>query len=276
MNGLSAVIAADCIRRGFEERYEGRRDILLRTAGCLLCFTAAGLFCRFAGRYLRGMKEAEYERAICEQQQKQIHDLYRISRQANHIRHDMKIKLDVVYELLRKGEYQKAKEGIKRLACEWGDYPELPQETGNEGLNAALLKAARESHEQGVKFRYVVMGKTDGIDSLDMGNLVYNLLKNGIEASARTQGEREVEIAVRNDASKTEIEVINSICGSVIKENPWMQSQKKNRSEHGFGMKSIREIVEKYHGEYVYAEEGNLFIQKIILRTFRAALLPES
>ena len=52
-----------------------------------------------------------------------------------------------------------------------------------------------------------------------MGNLVYNLLKNGIEASARTQGEREVEIVARNDASKTEIEVINSICGSVIKEN---------------------------------------------------------
>ena len=41
-------------------------------------------------------------------------------------------------------------------------------------------------------------------------------------------------------------------------------------------MKSIREIVEKYHGEYVYAEEGNLFIQKIILRTFQAAVLPES
>lgn len=157
-----------------------------------------------------------------------------------------------------------------------GDYPELPRETGNAGLNAALLKAARESHEQGVKFRYVVMGKADGIDSLDMGNLVYNLLKNGIEASARTQGDREVEIVARNDASKTELEVINSICGSVIKENPWLESQKENRPEHGFGMKSIREIVEKYQGEYVYAEEGNLFIQKITLRISQAAVLPES
>ena len=267
------IFSLESGRLSQSERYSLSLMIL---CGMLGLTAAVGLFYRLLGRYQSGIKEAEYERAVCEQQKKQIHDLYRIGRQANHMRHDMKIKLDVVYELLKKGEYHKAEEGIKRLGCEWGDYPELPQETGNEGLNAALLKAARESHEQGVKFRYVVMGKTDGIDSLDMGNLVYNLLKNGIEASARTQGEREVEIVARNDASKTEIEVINSICGSVIKENPWMQSQKENRSEHGFGMKSIREIVEKYHGEYVYAEEGNLFIQKIILKTFRAALLPES
>ena len=46
MNGLSAVIAADCIRRGFEERYEGRRDILL-DSGMPALFYSGGIVLPF-------------------------------------------------------------------------------------------------------------------------------------------------------------------------------------------------------------------------------------
>lgn len=233
--------------------------------GMFSLVTAVGLFYRLLGRYQIKMQEAEHERINYEIQRKQIYDLYRIGREANHMRHDMKIKLDVVHGLLRRGEYQEAEECISRLGSEWGDYPELPRETGNEGLNVALLKGEQECRECGVKFRYVVIGKPDHIDSLDMGNLVYNLLKNGIEASESAEGERELEIVIRSDGSGTEIEVMNSIRESVVRGNPQMISHKKEKMEHGFGLKSICEIIEKYRGEYVYSEENNMFIQKIFL-----------
>lgn len=226
---------------------------------------AVGLFYRILGRYQMKMQEAEHERENYESQREQIHDLYRIGREANHMRHDMKIKLDVVHGLLKRGEYQEAEKCISRLGSEWGDYPELPQETGNEGLNVALLKAGQECREHGVRFHYVVMGKPDHIDSLDMGNLVYNLLKNGIEASEGANGERELEIIIRKDESGTEIEVMNSIRESVVRGNPGMKSRKKEKMAHGFGLESICKIVGKYQGEYVYWEENGMFIQNILL-----------
>lgn len=228
---------------------------------------AVGLFYRLLGRYQIKMQEAEYERESYERQREQIHDLYRIGREANHMRHDMKIKLDVVYGLLKRGEHQEAVECISRLGSEWGDYPELPQETGNEGLNVALLKAVQECRERRVRFHYVVMGRPDHIDSLDMGNLVYNLLKNGMEASEGARRERELEIVIRTDQRGTEIEVMNSIRESVVMRNPGMVSRKKEKMEHGFGMVSIHEIIEKYRGEYDYSEEGSMFIQEIFLRS---------
>lgn len=94
---------------------------------------------------------------------------------------------------------------------------------------------------------------------------MYNLLKNGIEASEGADGERELEIIIRKDESGTEIEVMNSIRESVVRGNPQMKSHKKEKMTHGFGLESICKIIEKYQGEYVYWEENGMFIQNIFL-----------
>jgi len=65
----------------------------------------------------------------------------------------------------------------------------------------------------------------------------------------------------------TEIEVMNSIHESVVRGNPGMVSRKKGKMEHGFGLESIHEIIEKYQGEYVCSEENSMFIQEILLRS---------
>ena len=76
---------------------------------------------------------------------------------------------------------------------------------------------------------------------------------------------REVEIIVKREQEGIAIEVGNNIRESVISSNPYLKSHKKESMRHGFGMGSIREIVEKYHGEYSYWEEDNWFMQKIFL-----------
>ena len=238
---------------------------LCLSGGMVMLGLLACSLCRRLEMYRREKLETEYEKAKQDIQKKQIHELYRIGREANHMRHDMKVKLHVVYRLLKAGKYEEAEECIGKLGDEWGDYQELPQDTGNEGLNAALLKAIQECRERGVRFHYVILGKIEKIDSMDMGNLVYNLLINGIEASEMGEGVREVEIIVKREHEGIAIEVGNNIRESVISSNPYLKSHKKESMRHGFGMGSIREIVEKYHGEYSYWEEDNWFMQKIFL-----------
>ena len=168
--------------------------------------------------------------------------------------------------MVAKERYAEAAEYIERMGADLGNYPELPQDTGNEGLNAALIKAVQECREKEIRFRYVVMGRPDRIDSMDMGTLLYNLLSNGIEACMAVETERELELVVREEDGTTEIFMENTISGSVMKNNPNLESRTQDKRYHGFGMESIRGIIGKYQGHYSYREESGRFIQEIDLR----------
>ena len=110
------------------------------------------------------------------------------------------------------------------------------------------------------------MGRPDRIDSMDMGTLLYNLLSNGIEACMAVETERELELVVREEDGTTEIFMENTISGSVLKNNPNLESRKQDKRYHGFGIERIRGIIGKYQGHYSYREESGRFIQEIDLR----------
>ena len=170
---------------------------------------------------------------------------------------------------MKKRAYKEAEENLKRLGAEWSDYLEIPDDTGNEGLNAALMRAIHECRKRGIRFHYAVLGKVNGIDSLDMGNLVHNLLQNGIEACSIEAKDRELELVVRRDGDGIEIEIDNTIQNSILDTNPLLKTSKKDKEKHGFGMETIRETVERYHGMYGFWEEGNRLIQRITLKQNR-------
>lgn len=221
-------------------------------------------------RYRRDKLEQEYHAEEQRLQAEQIQDLYRIGREANRMRHDMKVKLDTIYGLLEKHGYEEAKTCIIELGAEWDSYTELPRDTGNEGLNAALMKAVQRCKEEKVGFHYVVMGCPTEINSMDMGNLVDNLLKNGMEACRMQNGSGQIEIVIRKENKSIEIEMENTINESVLSVNPEMKTTKKEKDRHGFGMESIKKIIELYHGEYTCWEETNeqklWFVQRICLK----------
>lgn len=213
------------------------------------------IFYRTLDKYKQEKLEQEYLTQGRMLQAEQLRDLYQFGLEANHMRHDMKIKLDTIYALLEKEGYEEAKMCVRKLGAEWENRLELPRDTGNEGLNAALMKAIQRCQEKDIRFHYVVIGRPVEIDSMDMGNLVDNLLKNGIEACEGQAGTGQVEIVIRKENSVVEIEMENTIRESVLRTNPKMKSTKPGKERHGFGMESIRKIIELYHGEYACWEE---------------------
>ena len=111
----------------------------------------------------------------------------------------------------------------------------------------------------------MVLGHIDDMDSMDMGNLLNNLLSNAVEAAEKKEGNKEVELILRREGDEIEIGLTNSTAGSVLEKNRGLQSQKKDPELHGFVIASIHRIIETYQGEYSYWEEANCFFQKIIL-----------
>lgn len=219
-------------------------------------------------KYREENLELRHQREQELSQWENIQEFYQVGREINRVRHDMGGRLDVLHSLLKKEKYEEAKGYIENLREGLSGYPELPKETGNIGLNAALLKAKQECRVKGIRFHYVILGKPERIDNMDMATLLYNLFSNGIEACDEVKGEKELSLVLREQKGETELEVENTVAYSVFKENPRLESRKPEKDRHGLGMESIRRVIEKYHGDYVCREEEGRFIQVIRLMHF--------
>ena len=64
----------------------------------------------------------------------------------------------------------------------------------------------------------------------------------------------------------TYIAVKNSIAESVLLNNPDFKTDKKDKSAHGFGIKSIKQIAHKYDGSIEFKEENGMFAAEVWLK----------
>lgn len=182
-----------------------------------------------------------------------------------------------MYRMQKSGKYAEVEMYMEKLCSGLQDYPELPQPTGNEELDVTLIKMIPKCRERGIHFCYVIMGKPERIDSIALGNIMDNLLSNGMEACQKLDGLREMELVIRCRMNGLEIYLENSIRESVLEKNPRFVSHKREQERHGFGMESIYRIVEEYEGTYEYweeqDEESGRFCQRIYLNYIHGSAL---
>jgi sensor histidine kinase regulating citrate/malate metabolism len=75
-----------------------------------------------------------------------------------------------------------------------------------------------------------------------------------------------IDIRIYNEGNYLVIKVANSIKESVLKYNPNLQSTKKDKSKHGFGTVSTKDIVKNHNGMIRFYEKNNQFITDIWLK----------
>ena len=243
-------------------RYWLTVGILADEAGIIAAL--AGVYHRL-GRYQREKLEEQHRQEREKEQRENMLDLYRVGREINHWRHDILASLGVLYRMQKNGKYSEVESYLEKMYGNLRNYPELPQPTGNEGLDAALVKAVPRCRESGIHLSYVVLGKPKGIDCVELGILLDNLLSNGIEACLVSGALKEIDLVLQSHDSGLEIMQENGIGESVLKNNPGLKSSKEEGERHGYGMESIYNTVEKYDGEYEYWEEEQRFCQRIFL-----------
>lgn len=247
----------------YSDRYWLTIGILVDEIGIIVILV---LLYHQIGVYQKDKLEQQYQMEWEEECQERLLDMYRVSREINHWRHDMFGELSVLYRMQKNGKYKEVEAYIENMCGNLKDYPELPQPTGNEGLDAALMKMIPKCKEKGIQFNYVILGQIKSIDRIALGNLMDNLLSNGIEACGYVQEEREIELVVRDQGTELEIHLENSIDESVLRNNPKLKSRKRDQERHGFGMASIYRIVKEYGGTYESWEENRHFCQRIVLK----------
>ena len=179
------------------------------------------------------------------------------------IRHDMKQNLAVIGTLQKSNRIQEAIEYTDKCSDVISKI-DTPVDVGNDFINAILSAKLSLAKEKGIDLTCRFSKDVSGIEDTDLCVLLGNILDNAIEA-CENSSEKNIEASIHSDDSKLVIAVANTIESSVLSDNPELKTCKKDASSHGYGIKTIKVIAEKYGGNASFYEDNNKFVCQVNL-----------
>ena len=140
--------------------------------------------------------------------------------------------------------------------------------SGNEALDTILMEKSLYCNLHGIEWTCVADGKLlDSLDVVDLFTLIGNALDNAVEGVERCPEGHLKSISVRiwKKDLFTVIDVENTCSGEVRFKNGLPVTSKGDTANHGFGVRSIRSVAEKYGGTVHIKNEDGLFILTVLL-----------
>ena len=180
-------------------------------------------------------------------------------------RHDYKAHLFCMDTLLETGKYQELHQYLSSLHQYQYDGIHLRRFTDDESLNILLNQKITAAEKYGIVFSADIAFPTHGkIAISDLNSLISNLCDNAIEACA-TLPSAHISLSVHKIKAYLVLTISNTCDGDVCRNNPSFRTHKSKPELHGLGLKIIKNIVEKYHGEYKISSTENLFTTNLML-----------
>ena len=200
--------------------------------------------------YLADGIHADLERKNLQLQKNYYEELEQNQKQIRKFRHDMNNHLSVVGYLLQKGELQKARDYFDKISV----YMQTANRKfcENSVVNAVLNAKYNLMTDAKIDgFFHISIDKLLFIDDVSLCTLFANTLDNAIEACQKIEApdRRKLELKCRyTENGYFSLELINSKINEIVVQKNQYISDKEDKSAHGIGISSIRDIVEKYEG----------------------------
>lgn len=182
--------------------------------------------------------------------------------------HDIKKHLNTIDVLNAQGEQGKVSAYIRQLNLS-SDLKEFANLCDNKVLNTILSRYMQQCFDKHIDFQVDVRsGILNFISDTDMSALFCNVLDNAVEA-AEIVPDSYIELSAvkRPNTPFVVITAVNSCRKSPFSpsDKTLLRTHKKDSAQHGFGIKSIKRVVNKYHGDIqMYYNEGSATFHTII------------
>lgn len=157
--------------------------------------------------------------------------------------------------------FEQLEESVRRYSVQ--------QHSGNPVLDVILTAKTRVCQDRGITFTAVADGKLlRGMSSMDIASLFGNALDNAIEATSKVRNpeRRLIKLALYGQGRFTVIRVENYYVSRLDTDGEGnLRTTKRDARSHGFGVKSIRHIVQQYGGEVTIHTEDHWFTLTILI-----------
>lgn len=216
----------------------------------------------------RNIQEHEMLVAISERERQQKESVVALSaayEAQRKLTHDFREHLSVLSGLLQSNQISEASDYISQLQEEHTERILLVN-THNATIDAILNQKGYKAQNSHIEMRFEANDLSGiHIHPTDCTIVLGNLLDNAIEACQKLpENERWIQVSIvrnflpNNQIGSVYISVLNpSAPVKIVNQN--IATTKPNASFHGFGLRNVKTILEKYGAEYDMAYENGMF-----------------
>ncbi len=226
--------------------------IILLGASVVLCVRRLGSFHRQALAALQQNYDAEISRQYTEMRQ---------------IWHDFQNHLLTIQALNESGDREGADHYIKDLN-ESILKNQLAAKTGCTPVDLLLYKKQQLARELETTLRLTIQCRLGNMKfaAYDLCSVLGNLLDNALEACAELPlDNRSVELELKQQQGMLLISCKNPYAGERKEDNGKFASTKEEKSGHGIGLSSVRQVCKKYQGTMEINAENQVFQVHLLL-----------
>lgn len=240
-------------------------QLLIVTIGICAISTAVGICVYQMNRQYQ--RELENTRLLSRLQEEEtmlnkMNELYENNRI---LQHDLTRHFTILQGLLEQDDIHEAECYIREVTQKHLSHASYVYTSSNI-LNSVLNDKAEQCDKAAITYQVTISGTIEEAIQMNLGIILSNLLDNAIEAECLQQKEdRKIIVQMFHEKGMYHLLVKNYICQSVLDTNPFLLTNKKNKQQHGFGIKSIRKVVHSLDGIYQQYEQESYFITSIIL-----------
>ncbi|NLO09978.1 MAG: GHKL domain-containing protein [Clostridiales bacterium] len=203
--------------------------------------------------------EQQYENYLALQKQRmEIHKLY----------HDIGNHIKTIQLLVINGDIQEAKDYAEDLLQQYHGIKK-DYYSNHRVINAVLMQKMKLCDENGIKYEIdLQLPDTIPVRDIDLMSIFSNLIDNAIEGCLRnsvTDKYIHIKAAIIDNYLMVKIRNSKSKDEAVKKGLEGYITRKKEKRLHGYGLKIVEEIVNRYEGQEKLIDLGNEFSAMVML-----------
>lgn len=193
-------------------------------------------------------------------EQKYFDDVNKALDEIRILRHDMRGELAIIHGYNELNQKDKIRNHIEKKLVEL-DVQLIPKMDNDNIITSFLNFKCKEAQSKNIDIK-IQSNLTEEsiifIDKEDICRVLNNILNNAIEACKECD-EKYINLlfSIVNDCIVIKSE--NPYTGKILNDGGIIQTIKKDKSKHGYGVKSIRNIAEKYNGFMNINYSDNVF-----------------
>ena len=174
-------------------------------------------------------------------------------------RHDMYNHFLAIRGLAKEEKAEKTINYVEALETQWKTADRKVYDTGNMMLNLLLQEYLAERKDTKIS----ILGyckREMKMDEVDFCTIFSNLIQNASEELERLNLDKKYFIMeIRQGMDYTMIEIRNSSNKRIEQGQEKLRTEKKDKKNHGIGMKNVKRIIKRYGGEIVWKSDGKEF-----------------
>ena len=177
------------------------------------------------------------------------------------IHHEIRHHMNALSSYLNQEDYAGARQYTQKFTEEAEELPFVTY-TANALVNSILSEfAERASRYKAIVEYSIVIGRSLNMEDIDLCRMLTNILENAVEGCQKVSEEqRIIRLNLHSKGNFLFIKCENSCNEDNLRiTNGKYKSSKKNSDKHGYGLKIINGIAEKYNGILNVQVRGGFF-----------------